>query len=98
MVPGWKHLLSKPGDFQLKIERICDHIDHICQIAGNATHVGIGTDLDGGFGTEQTPMDLNSIADLQTLPGLLNKRGYTQKDIVGIMSGNFVDFLRRTWN
>ena len=43
-------------------------------------------------------MDLNSIADLQTLPGLLNKRGYTQKDIVGIMSGNFVDFLRRTWN
>jgi len=98
MVPGWKHLRSKPGDFQLKIERICDHIDHICQIAGNATHVGIGTDLDGGFGTEQTPMDLNSIADLQTLPGLLNKRGYTQKDIVGIMSGNFVDFLRRTWN
>ncbi|MFO0904290.1 MAG: membrane dipeptidase [Pirellulales bacterium] len=97
MIPDWVHLRSKPADFQLKIERICDHIDYICQIAGNANHVGIGTDLDGGYGTEQTPMDLNSIADLQTLPGLLRKRGYTEQDIEGIMWRNFVDFLRRTW-
>ncbi|MEY4190190.1 MAG: hypothetical protein RIR17_926, partial [Planctomycetota bacterium] len=93
----WVHLKSKPADFQLKIERIVDHIDHICQIAGNAKHVGIGTDLDGGFGTEQTPMDLNTIADLQTIPGLLKKRGYTAKDIDGIMSRNFIEFLRKTW-
>jgi membrane dipeptidase len=97
MVPGWVHLKSKPADFQLKIERIVDHIDHICQIAGNAKHVGIGTDLDGGFGTEQTPMDLNTIADLQTIPGLLKKRGYTARDIDGIMSRNFIEFLRKTW-
>jgi len=97
MVPGWTYLRSKPSEFQLKIERICDHIDHICQMAGNAKHVGIGTDLDGGFGTEQTPMDLNSIADLQTIPGLLKKRGYTESDINGIMSGNFIEFLRRNW-
>ena len=97
MVPGWTHLRSKPSDFQLKIERICDHIDHICQIAGNAKHIGIGTDLDGGYGTEQTPMDMNSIADLQTLPGLLRARGYSQDDIEGIMWRNFVDFLRKTW-
>ena len=97
MVPGWTHLRSKPSDFQLKIERICDHIDHICQLAGNAKHVGIGTDLDGGYGNEQTPMDLNSIADLQTLPGLLRQRGYSQDDIEGIMWRNFVEFLRRVW-
>ena len=97
MVPGWTHLRSKPADFQLKIERICEHIDHICQLAGNARHVGIGTDLDGGYGTEQVPMDLNSIADLQKLPALLKKRGYSQADIEGILSKNFVDFLRRTW-
>jgi membrane dipeptidase len=48
-------------------------------------------------GTEQTPMDLNSIADLQALPGLLTGRGYSRADIVGIMSGNFIDFLRRAW-
>ena len=97
MVPGWVHLKSKPSDFQLKIERICDHIDHICQIAGNAKHVGIGTDLDGGFGNEQTPMDLDTIADLQTIPGLLKKRGYSQPDIEGIMAGNFINLLRKAW-
>ncbi len=97
MVPGWVHLRSKPSDYQLKIERICEHIDHICQIAGNAKHVGIGTDLDGGYGTEQTPMDMDSIADLQKLPPLLKARGYSQEDIEGIMSQNFVNFLRRTW-
>ncbi len=97
MVPGWKHLKSKPADFNLKIERICDHIDHICQLAGNAKHVGIGTDLDGGYGTEQTPLDLDSIADLQTIPALLTKRGYSAEDIAGVMSGNFLAFLRRAW-
>ena len=51
MVHGWAHRRSKPEDFDLKIEKICDHIDHICQLAGNAQHVGLGTDLDGGFGT-----------------------------------------------
>ena len=65
MVHGWTHHRSKPQDFNLKMEKICEHIDHICQIAGNAKHVGIGTDLDGGYGTEQTPMDLDSIADLR---------------------------------
>jgi len=97
MVPGWKHLRSKPADFQLTLERIVDHVDHICQLAGNAKHVGIGTDLDGGYGTEQTPMDLDSIADLQKIPALLRKRGYSEADIEGIFWRNFVDFLRRVW-
>ncbi|MCA9023739.1 MAG: membrane dipeptidase [Planctomycetaceae bacterium] len=97
MVPGWVHRRSKPQDFQLKIERICEHIDHMCQLAGNAKHVAIGTDLDGGYGTEQTPMDLDSIADLRTIPGLLKSRGYSEEDITGIMWKNTVDFLRRVW-
>jgi len=95
MVPGWKHLRSKPQDYQLKLVRICEHIDHICQLAGNAKHVGIGTDLDGGYGTEQTPLDLDSIADLQSIPQLLRDRGYTEEDIEGIMWRNYIDFLRR---
>jgi len=97
MVDGWAHHRSKPQDFQLRIERICDHIDHICQLAGHARAVGIGSDLDGGFGTEQTPMDLDSIADLQSLSGLLSARGYSAKDVEGILHGNFIEFLRRVW-
>lgn len=94
MVHGWAHRRSQPQDFGLKIEKICEHIDHICQIAGNARHVGIGSDLDGGFGTEQTPMDLDSIADLTRLSPLLAARGYSAADIEGILSGNFLRFLR----
>ena len=94
MVHGWRHRVSTPLDFDLRIEKICEHMDHICQLAGNARHVGIGTDLDGGYGTEQTPLDLDSIADLTTLDGLLAKRGYSAEDITGIFRGNFFRFLR----
>lgn len=97
MVHGWAHLRSKPQDFGLKLEKICEHIDHICQLAGNARHVGIGTDLDGGYGTEQTPLDVDSIADLANLDGLLAARGYKPADIEGIFHGNFVRFLRTNW-
>jgi membrane dipeptidase len=94
MVHGWHHKVSKPQDFGLRIEKICEHIDHICQFVGNARHVGIGTDLDGGYGTEQTPLDLDSIADLTKLDDLLAKRGYSAADITGIFRGNFFFFLR----
>ena len=97
MVHGWAHHRSRPQDFNLKIERICEHIDHICQLAGNTSHVGIGSDLDGGFGTEQTPLDLDSIADLARLSDLLAQRGFKPDDIEGIFSGNFIRFLRKTW-
>jgi membrane dipeptidase len=97
MVHGWAHTRSKPQDFGLKLETICEHIDHICQLAGNTRHVGIGTDLDGGYGTEQTPLDVDSIADLANLDGLLAARGYKPADIEGIFYGNFVRFLRTNW-
>jgi membrane dipeptidase len=94
MVHGWTHLRSKPQDFNLKLEKICEHIDHVCQIAGSAKHVGMGTDLDGGFGNEQTPMDLDSVTDLRSLAAPLAARGYSPEDIDSIFSGNFLRFLR----
>ena len=72
-------------------------MDHICQLAGNARHVAIGTDLDGGYGYEQTPHDVETIADLQKLPELLRKRGYSEADIRGIMHGNWLRLLRHAW-
>ena len=55
MIPGWVRGQTTPDSAGLKLERIIDHIDHICQLAGNARHVGIGSDLDGAFGREQSP-------------------------------------------
>jgi len=95
LVHGYVIGRSQPADFGLKIDRISDHIDHICQLAGNARHVGIGTDLDGGFGTEQCPTDLDSIADVATLADLLAARGYGQADIDGILWSNFVNLARK---
>jgi membrane dipeptidase len=97
LVPGWERGVTTPESADLRLERLVDHIDHLCQLAGHARQVGIGSDLDGAFGTEQTPRDLGSIADLQSLPGLLAARGYGAADIAGIAHGNFVRFLREAW-
>lgn len=98
MVPNWVRGKSTPDDMGVTLEIMVDQIDHICQLAGNALHVGIGTDLDGGFGREQSPADIDTIADLQKLPDLLHKRGYSIEDVENIMHVNFIRFLRNTWS
>ncbi|MFD2098406.1 dipeptidase [Flagellimonas iocasae] len=97
MVPNWVRGKSDPKEMGVNLEVMINNMDHICQLAGNTNHVGIGTDLDGGFGTEQGPYDVDTIADLQKIPGLLSKRGYTESDIEKITSQNFLNFLKRVW-
>jgi membrane dipeptidase len=97
MVPGWVRGKSIPKEMNCKLETMIDHLDHICQLAGNALHIGIGSDLDGAFGKEQCPYDLQTIADLRVLPSLFAKRGYSETDIVNVMHGNWLRFLRHAW-
>jgi membrane dipeptidase len=98
IVPGWVRGKTTPESSGVRLTHFVDHIDHICQLAGNANHVGIGTDLDGCFGIEQTPQDLNTIGDLIKVSLLLSERGYQDRDVQGIESGNFIRFLRKTWS
>jgi membrane dipeptidase len=98
IVPGWVRKESRPKEMNCNIEKVIDHIDHICQLAGNTLHVGIGSDLDGGYGKEQCPYDLETIADLQTIPSLLHKRGYSTADVENIMHKNWINFLRKAWS
>jgi membrane dipeptidase len=88
---------TTPQSAELTLERFLDHIDHVCQLAGNSMHAGIGSDLDGAFGCEQTPTDLNTIADLSKIPGLLAARGYAAADVDGITHRNFINFLKQKW-
>ena len=74
-----------------------DHIDRVCQLAGNARHAAIGTDLDGGFGREQSPGDLDTIADLQRIPDMLRSAATSEADIEGIMHGNWLRFFQEAW-
>ncbi len=97
MVPNWVRGESTPEGMGVTLDLMVNNIDHICQLAGDSTHVGIGTDLDGAFGKEQSPYDLETISDLQKVPELLQKKGYSAKDIDNIMHHNFLSFLRRVW-
>ncbi|MFY0687972.1 MAG: membrane dipeptidase [Cyclobacteriaceae bacterium] len=96
--PGWQKRVSTPQSMNLTMEDVVDHIDHICQLAGNSRHVGIGSDLDGAFGKEQSPMDIETIADLQKIVPILQSRGYSEEDIAGVCGQNWIEFLRRAWS
>jgi membrane dipeptidase len=93
--PGW--VKGQSTNEQVTLDTVVDHVDHICQLAGNGRHVGIGSDLDGGFGWPQSPSDLDTIADLQKLTGLLAGRGYSEADIAAVMHGNWLRFLGQNW-
>ncbi|NDV60017.1 dipeptidase [Bacteroides sp. 519] len=95
MVPNWVRGVSTPESMNCTLEIMADNIDHICQLTGNANHVAIGSDLDGAFGREQCPYDLHTIADLQKVPLILEKRGYTNEDIEKIANGNWLRFLKK---
>ncbi len=93
LAPGW--VKGKTTRDVVTLEAVADHIDHICQVAGNARHAAIGSDLDGGYGTEQTPLGLDRISDLQDLDAMLTARGYSTEAIDGIFHGNWLRFFRR---
>jgi membrane dipeptidase len=97
LVQGWTRGVTTPQATGVSLQHVADHIDHICQLAGNARHVGVGSDLDGAFGTEQCPLDVDSIADLARLRPILASRGCSPADIEAVMAGNFIRFLREAW-
>lgn len=92
---GWIRGESTPD--VVTLGQVVDHIDHVCQLCGDADHVAIGTDLGGGFGTEQTPKDLDSISDVQKIAPILQERGYSVEDVSKIMHGNWLRLLSQAW-
>jgi membrane dipeptidase len=93
--PGW--VKGKTENTVCDLGSVADHIDHVCQLAGNARHAAIGSDLDGGYGQEQTPHDLDTIADLRKIGDLLRARGYSEQDVAGVMHGNLLRLFREAW-
>ena len=91
LVPNWSQ--TRPS---LKLEQLVAHIDHVCQLLGDAHHVGIGTDIDGGFGRDETPEELDTIADLPRLGDALHLAGYSSEDVVNILGGNWLRWLERS--
>ncbi len=90
---GWKVGVNPREEVPLRY--VADHLDHICQIVGDALHAGIGSDFDGGFGLQSVPPEIETIADLQNLVSLLQARGYSETDIANILGGNWIARLKR---
>ncbi len=93
--PGWRR--DDPAWSQRSsatIATVVDHIQHICEVTGSVDHSGIGSDLDGGFGVEQSPRDMDSIADVQRVANLLRERGFPPADVTKVMNGNWMRLLR----
>ena len=97
--PEWGH--EQPAYEQITnatLETVADHVDHVCDLASNARHAAIGTDLDGGYGTEQSPRDLNTIADLRKFAEIFARRGYSDEEAGNILSGNWIRLLKAAWS
>ncbi len=98
VVPEWKRGISKPAETpNATLHGLANHVDHMCQLLSTNVHTGIGTDLDGGFGTEQTPADLDTIADLNRFQKILQDRGYDETALSAICHGNFLSLLKNAW-
>jgi membrane dipeptidase len=90
LLPGWQ---SSDGRQAVTLDLVIAQIDYICQMAGDAQHVAIGSDFDGGFGLNSVPIEIDTIADLTKIPPLLAQKGYTDEDIAAVMGQNWLRIL-----
>jgi membrane dipeptidase len=94
LYPDW--IIGETDPALVSLEDVVNHIEHVCDIAGNCHHAALGTDLDGGFGKEQTPHDLETIEELGKIGTILSARGFTDDDISAILRDNWIRFLRKS--
>lgn len=93
----WEEPVTQRPTASRSMSAVVEHVDHICQLVGNTDHVALGTDLDGGFGRDLAPTDLDTIADLQKFVGILRSRGYREEDVRKIAHGNLIHFFHQAW-
>jgi membrane dipeptidase len=90
---GWLRESGSRRD-EVSLARLADHIDHVCQLAGNSSHVALGSDFDGGFGLQSVPLEIDTIADLHKIEDFLRPRGYRELDVESILGGNWLRYLQ----
>ncbi len=89
--PGW---VRQDGKQTVPLQYVAAAIDHVCQLVGDAAHVGIGSDFDGGFGADATPAGIETVADLPKIGDALREWGYREADIAAVMGENWLRVLR----
>jgi membrane dipeptidase len=89
---GWNRKAGSHRE-EVPLDVLVAHIDHICQLAGDSLHAGIGSDFDGGFGLQSVPPEIDTVADLQKIAPLLRARGYSKEDAANVLGLNWARFL-----
>jgi membrane dipeptidase len=89
--PGWA-----VGDAKdtVTLDDVVAGVDHVCQVVGDAAHVGLGSDFDGGFGAESAPAEMDTVADLARVGPALGELGYGEEDIAAVLGENWLRVLR----
>lgn len=93
-----KFILS-PEEFgrrRATLNDLVHHIRHICDLAGNANQIGLGTDMDGGLGREEIPVEIRSWGDMRRVANALAAGGFGDAEVRGILGGNWLTFLRKS--
>jgi membrane dipeptidase len=83
------------GTRRATLDDVIAHIKHICDLAGSAQFVGLGTDMDGGFGRENIPLEIETSADLPRLADALASAGFTDQDIANVIGANWKNFFSK---
>ncbi len=91
--PDWRETGGRSG---VTLEHYVAQIDFMCQVAGDARHVGIGSDFDGGFGMQSVPIEIDTISDIRKIIPILQQKGYTEADTAAILGNNWLDHLQNT--
>lgn len=85
--PRWKQDRTIPVTLDEHVRR---HAEYIAGLA-NWNHVGIGSDLDGGFGLDESPLEIDTVADLYKVGAVVPAEVRE-----AVLSSNWLDFLRRS--
>jgi len=94
----YDEFLLSPSDYKkrkARMQDVIDHMKHMCDLAGDARHVGLGTDMDGGVGRDDIPQEIVSSADLPKVAGALSNAGFSDEDVRGIMGENWLRFFEQ---
>ena len=81
---------------QVSVSHWVDAVDHVCQLTGSVTHVGLGSDIDGGYPYQALPSGIDTASDLWRLRAGLQERGYAQAEAAAVLGGNMLRKLNET--
>lgn len=89
-----RHYVGDRKDL-VSLDHVVAHVDHVCQLLGNAEHVAVGSNIDLFSGAKETPTGIDSCADLSKIAALLAERGYEELHVKAIMHNNWLRQFQR---